>query len=964
MNGHNTWLLSPKNLYRLITGRLSGLCGNMPVVSKTSLHGITVTSFYQNMLKQILPGETMEVLFPHASPNPRVQSNLINRTGTSPVPAHILAPLESSLNRETFKRLVSYNMLWLDHSDYNSSLLTKRLDMFGDRCREHDMFLTEDLYRLLSFLRDAPQLQGNPYQTRLFLDAYRYSLISLLSFFGPHMGSLAIMQFFSKPELQPDAMWAYLQRSQDQKNPVSVPCCRTVSSMDTLLFCTPLSGSVYVPLPLTPERVCELLKLYGKLVLTGIGGSGKTELVRQALAEILSEGRYTQTAIVQYAGTLSDSLVQAFPQFHDMDQDALFSGVRNLLDASGETTLLLVDNVDAQDPDLGFLSSLSCDVIATSRQSSVHGLRSVPVPALTPDASVQLFTRITGLSGDAAQSVCRFTGGHPLTIQLLGGICSARFWSAEELLSHLEEMGFSELNLVQHQQISALTHILMQIFDLDDFPDGARKTARLMAMLPCRTWTPDEFLPLAPDITENADDLMLSMQMLADRFWLMRGKKGYVMHPAIAEALHGTPYKCDEFPMLWASWAKELQPPLTEDKQKVYGMALTALLLCQNDLNRDGLRVLRAVELTAMTRAGTLLRHDLPEIHTRFLESHKHTQQDTLDLAVIRMLWALLGCHPERFPDAAEDLLSVGPEILQKTDAYDVLLNVLEIGGNRIPKSLLDTLFERARPKPEHVLQTIQYLNFLGGKQRYTDKAPQDALTTLREARALIVANHMEGGVEEAANDTRMAYCFADLCQWSESLPLMRRVLENLRRRGYQEDSQTMVATMNSYTYFRGKCTERQVALDDLEKSIAEYHASQSEGMDLVTCLESYALLLMDEMRLPDAEAAIREAVRLCKSHYASDISVLSSLCLTLGQILYKQKAYLEALGSLREAELMSLSAYGELSAMALRAQTWQAMTIRQLGNTQLADTVWESVAHRVSDDCLKKELDDLYLSP
>ena len=80
----------------------------------------------------------------------------------------------------------------------------------------------------------------------------------------------------------------------------------------------------------------------------------------------------------------------------------------------------------------------------------------------------------------------------------------------------------------------------------------------------------------------------------------------------------------------------------------------------------------------------------------------------------------------------------------------------------------------------------------------------------LRQGRELIEKLCLTGTVQEAANDSRMAYTLADMGLWSETLPLMRRVMDNMKTRGYADDSPTVTPIRSTYHFFLSKCGEYQ----------------------------------------------------------------------------------------------------------------------------------------------------------
>ena len=456
---------------------------------------------------------------------------------------------------------------------------------------------------------------------------------------------------------------------------------------------------------------------------------------------------------------------------------------------------------------------------------------------------------------------------------------------------------------------------------LSQLSDADRKLLRLLAMFSLRAWKTEELRELLPPLqAESVSEEKLTE--LAEKGLLKHQEEGWELPQLIAASLRESPYSAEEYPELWHGWAEYLAHSVDTKKQKIYDLALVALQRCAPRLNRDALNVLISLEMTAMTRE--LPRVSLPALHQQWLDSHDHTTDDEVTLHIVHMLWTVLGAE-ECFVSSAEALSSLPADALLCSPFYETLCNVLEIGGSRMEPEKLDSLFEHLRPDGQNPRQLAIYLNFLGGKQRGLDKKPLLALETLKQAQILV----QPGSVEEAANQTRMAYALADLGRWEETLPLMGSVMENLRQRGYTEDSQTMVATRNSYLFFRSQCAELQQSLRELNESIDAMRAEGKEKTeDSQFALKHIADLYLRAGDLPMAEAAIREAlaIPLPATAFASRVSVL----LLAGEILCGCHKTVESLGFVTLAYELSLKNYGPENETTHRAGALKKQILEQ----------------------------------
>ncbi len=111
-----------------------------------------------------------------------------------------------------------------------------------------------------------------------------------------------------------------------------------------------------------------------KFLISGVGGIGKTELLRQLLQSCEEDQSIDCIAIVPYAAGLVESFGKAFPDFRLQEAEESFHHIRYQLEqkaAEGKRIVLLIDNMNRSledDPALSRLASLFCAVLISSRR--------------------------------------------------------------------------------------------------------------------------------------------------------------------------------------------------------------------------------------------------------------------------------------------------------------------------------------------------------------------------------------------------------------------------------------------------------------------------------------------------------------------------------------------------------------------------------------------------------------------
>lgn len=489
---------------------------------------------------------------------------------------------------------------------------------------------------------------------------------------------------------------------------------------------------------------------------------------------------------------------------------------------------------------------------------------------------------------------------------------------------------------------ATLDPVLMKImYYPEELTDRAMKLLRLMALLP-EDSAQDALDGLREHscLWEGADE---DLKLLKDRGYVNR--KG--LRPAIRGTLRLDEFSCGEWPEVWRYWAEEIRrETMGGGKQDLYRLVQCALEpIPAKGLNRDGLTVLNALEASAMTRQEEATADWMPAKHREWLEINDHTKADEIDYRIMAELWAILKNDPKTAAEQIAELSRYDAADLLKAENYELLCNVLEIGGKSAGREELNELFSRLHP--EEPRQAAVYLTFLGGKQRSIDKQPTAALQTLREGRRIIEQLHMEGTVTEAANDTRTAYALADLHRWEETLPLMKRVMANLKKRGYNEKSHTWQVTRESYLYFQGQCRKKREAREALEQELEK--AGDREGIDYLRALANYTSLLTEAAMKDEALRRAGETTALCRKRPDFPDDVISYGLRIAGEAILAYGNGSEALGLFTEADILSRRDAGEDTIASLRCQADMALALKSLGRAEAGTEIMNRVAETVN---------------
>ena len=378
--------LTLKNLYRVLTKR------DYPdfsyrVFPDAALQGETVTRFWGALFREGLPEGTELRMFTQAEGRSRNLRRLLNGGGSPRLMEDWYAALAAQLDSGCFLRLISAWMGQLDRRRYVPRALSLRLEHFiraldfspGAEGREQTAF-----FRRLCEEMDAPEKSGAPL---LFIHAALLSWLTLYALFLGRSREGALERLRLSRDMSLAALCLRRRRQPEAAQP------QVISTRQSVLCVQPLAPQAYFGYRTELGEAVRLMERTGKLAVTGIGGAGKTEFVRQLLMRL--SGLYRRLAFVQYAGSLEAGYAAAFPRLAGLDKVLRVRQAWALLEApDAGRTLLLIDGADAPpaaDPDLNDLGAYGCDVILSSRFLTPEGFACLCLSGLDADSAVALF---------------------------------------------------------------------------------------------------------------------------------------------------------------------------------------------------------------------------------------------------------------------------------------------------------------------------------------------------------------------------------------------------------------------------------------------------------------------------------------------------------------------------------------------------------------------------------------------
>ena len=309
------------------------------------------------------------------------------------------------------------------------------------------------------------------------------------------------------------------------------------------------------------ETLWERVKKEKSIVLSGLGGIGKTELAKYFGYRYHLETRckvYYVTFAESFENTVIRSISTGIPDLPEgLPEKEIYSFVMDQLRQCGEGDLLIIDNADREegcfddlkDRAYADLNNLSMHLMITTRFQDPDFLE---VPRICNEALYEIFkVHKAYLNREQMNALIEAVDGHTMTIDLIARTYrrSGETVTPEKLLDAIKDSTLDEVTWrvktehdKKHQRIYA--H-LRALFNLSGLSDDRKMLLRYATLFPQDGLAPTLFLTAVGwELGEETADLV-------DRGWIRLENDVYTIHPVIRlvcrEELKPTDENCGAF---------------------------------------------------------------------------------------------------------------------------------------------------------------------------------------------------------------------------------------------------------------------------------------------------------------------------------------------------------------------------------------------------------------------------------
>lgn len=606
-----TEILSLKNIYKFLTTNDYPVYSD-GIIRKEKRRGLTLTQFCdENILVDFKERKNGKVIWRMDGSRNRYVSEICNRSGEQSIYKEYAKEVLVAADPETVLRQLRQLMSFLLEREYNAEAFWKKVDAYVDFLEKEDETFTEEV---AEYFRKAIQ-QYKGLQTP-GIKANAFCVSWFLCYFILFAITANAESFIHKvKDDKAFTMLAMLKRYSEKKQGEA----REVTFLtgnNTELSHPPLGSSHFFGRQTEVFELSELLEQGGHYLISGMGGSGKTELMRQFLRICLEEKSVDSIGIVQYEGGLARSLVKAFPGVHGTDLSESYKEVLARIQMnSDKKVLLIIDNMDGgvDDAELASLCKLPATIFVTSRYQRLKGFKTYRLKSIGKEAGELIFRDNYGsmLSEEdklvLEEIVKEDLWCHTLTLRLLARTAQNNGWSLQKLRDKLA-LGKATAGYSESERYESLRQVYLQMYASAKQTKEETTLLRIFAALPYRNYEWDWIRKYLQNMS-NTESIEGVFESLWEKGWLEKSETGYSMHPFISECVLSAPLTEAEtapfFDTLLHAW---------ETHGKVIGAELIPEIIYEND---------RYMELDAdLMQTTMLIRPMLSKLSGKFTERY------------------------------------------------------------------------------------------------------------------------------------------------------------------------------------------------------------------------------------------------------------------------------------------------------------------------------------------------------
>lgn len=555
--------LTLRNLYNFLMIRdypiySTGIIGN------EQKKGITLSKFWRDtLLPEFTGGKYGKMIWKNTGSRNRHTSEICNRSSQLTVYDEYMEELTGLISEEVILRQIGLFGVFLVNHQFSYKVFIVKLKALLDKFANEDTSFGEDIRAYfrenLKWTQTQEILEKGDEE---FVAGWFLTFLALHALTGDSMNSVRMQALRSNPDYGIKTLWEKSHQSIGKRK-------ITFLTTESCEICSKaLPADHFWGRESEQFALREMMKKGGHYVLSGIGGTGKTELLRQFLQYCVKNNVVEYVCVIQYENDFAESLLRAFASRQTGSFEESFQEVMGELKryCAHNKVLILIDNIGKtteEDPYLKVLDELSANIFATSRLASIEGFETYKINELDLKSCNLVFRdnykfilekeELLRLEALLNNPIYR----HTLTLRLLGQFAGSMGWSLDELIGKLGTQDEPVLNKEEEKWLG-LRRIYAQLYSKYGLKENQKEFLRIVAVLPYRKY-PVGFLNMYMGyMMDNSADFV---QTLGGQGWLEMNEQAVSMHPVIAESILDKPVSGAEVYQLYreiaSRWTSE-----------------------------------------------------------------------------------------------------------------------------------------------------------------------------------------------------------------------------------------------------------------------------------------------------------------------------------------------------------------------------------------------------------------------
>jgi len=295
------------------------------------------------------------------------------------------------------------------------------------------------------------------------------------------------------------------------------------------------------------KKIKKLLAKKSALILiSGMGGVGKTEICKKIYYDIYENGLDTieKFAWIEYKTDLKHSFYGQFKEIKSNDIEDYFEQTFSYLSEKEDKLLLFIDNIEdtISIEDIETLRKLNNRVIFTSRFIGFEGINPIEIDRLLLDECKKMYIKILNAGKifvkvkdkENIKGIIKLADRHTLTVKLLAETQVDSCLNAEEFLNKLIIEGFDlkGIEKIKHDyKEDYLIEHLSKVFEISKLNDEEMKALKLFSLFPAINIEDKD----AKEFFQQKD--LKNLNNLHKKGWINRLENCYELHTVLASVI-------------------------------------------------------------------------------------------------------------------------------------------------------------------------------------------------------------------------------------------------------------------------------------------------------------------------------------------------------------------------------------------------------------------------------------------